>query len=316
MTAFGISQPNFPGGAGQGLAWVAVSVESVDTANNVAIVRDQLTKSWPMPLDGMRPKGFAPAQGELWYVTKQMGRWTWVTLINGNAAGEQLPMTNVTGLSDEIAKIDPALAAIDEVQLRLDTAESTLDGFDGLAGDVADAMGVATYMERWAFGDKMGSMSRFHSRDLIGFDAGAVTRYVLLGPCPRGGLTVTTLTADVRLVGSGSVSVSLYVGNSVSTLVEVGNDPFPVTTLGPRQAIFGSSIVIPEGKIVAAAFSSVDTVFRFSGAAFGGVPGVLVPNTGFMFQGYNTSPFPPTNISFIPGSGMTINDSRIWCALS
>jgi hypothetical protein len=169
---------------------------------------------------------------------------------------------------------------------------------------------------RWAFGDKMASMSRFHSRDLIGFDAGAVTRYVLFGPCQRGGITITTLTADVRLVGAGSVSCSVYVGNSVSTLVEAGNDPFPTTTLGPRQAIFGAPIVIPEGKIVAAAFSSTDTVFRFSGAAFGGVPGVLVPNTGFMFQGYNTAGAPPNNISFVPGGGMTINDSRIWCALS
>lgn len=96
----GVSGPNFAGGAGQGLAWAAVSVESVDPANNIAVVRDQLTKSWNMPLNGMRAKGAAPKEGELWIVHKQFGRWSWGVLVNGNPDGERIPMANVDGLPE------------------------------------------------------------------------------------------------------------------------------------------------------------------------------------------------------------------------
>lgn len=84
----GVSQPTIPGGAGQGLAWNMVLVQSVDVANNKAVVVDQLLKSFDLPLNGWRAKGLTPQPGEQWLIHKQFGKWFWAGLINGDAAGE------------------------------------------------------------------------------------------------------------------------------------------------------------------------------------------------------------------------------------
>lgn len=295
------------------------TVKSVDPTTNIAVVQDQLTKTFNMPLNSMRGKGMPPAVDEQWIISREYGGgWAFVMLMNGSPTGEPIPQANVIGLPDQISKIDPAIARITAAEGELDALTDTVGGISGGlsgVGSIVDTMtGVPSYLERWGYGDKMSSMSRFSARDFIGFDAGAVTRYVLLGPAPRGGITVTVVRANINLVGTTTVSCSLYVGDTVGSMTEVGNDDYPTTGLGEKSAVF-PAVTIAAGKIVAVAFTSGDTAFRFSGAAYGGTPGILT-SPSMKMQAYDASPFPPNSINMSNAGSLSNNDSRIWCAIA
>lgn len=295
----GVSQPTHPGSPGQGPAWMMATVQSVDPAKNIAVVVDQLTKTFNMPLNAMRAKGMPPEVGEQWVITREYGgAWAFAMLLNGSPTGEPIPQANVTGLPVQIAKIDPAIARLAAVEAKINYLES-----------------LSNMSERWGFGDLMSSQSRYESRDPVHFDGFANTIYALLGPAPRGGITVTWLTACVTTVGTQPCFVGLYLGDTVTSMTRVANGSFPTTQLNVRSAVLGSPVVIPEGKLVALAFTSSDFGFTLAAAAFGPAPGLLTSKMGWRMQAYNNATSLPSSIDMSDTGGFTSTSARLWCAL-
>lgn len=295
----GVSQPTHAGSPGQGPAWMTATILSVDAVNSIAVVQDQLTKSFQMPLHAMRAKGMPPAVGEQWIITREYGgRWAFAMLLNGDPQGEPIPQINVTGLPAEIAKIDPAIARLAAIEAKVNYLES-----------------LGNMSERWGFGDQMESQSRYVSRDVIHFDATANTIYVLLGPAPRGGITISWLSACVTTVGTLPVFVGLYLGDTVTSMTRVANGSFPSVDLNVRSAILPAPVVIPEGKLVAMAFTSADFGVYLAGVAFGTAPGLLTSKKGWRMQAYNNATSLPSSIDMSDTGGLTLTSARLWCAL-
>lgn len=110
MSIPGVSGPVHPGSPGQGLAWNIVQVKTVDPEANLAICIDQLTKEHRLPLNGRRAKGFPPAVGETWIITREYGGlWSFVALMNGDVAGETIPLEQVRDTDAGAARGDQHL---------------------------------------------------------------------------------------------------------------------------------------------------------------------------------------------------------------
>lgn len=288
----GVSQPTHPGSPGQGPAWLMATVQSVDPASNIAVVQDQLTKTFNMPLNAMRAKGMPPAVGEQWIITREYGgRWAFAMLLNGSPTGEPIPQSNVIGLPADVARI----AAI---EARINYLES-----------------LANFSERWGFDDLMSSQSRYASRDAVHFDPFANTIYALLGPAPRGGVTVSWMSACVTTAGTQPCYVGLYLGDTVTSMTLVGDGDFPTTSLGVQAGVMAEPVVIPEGKLVALAFTSSDFGFYLAAAAFGPAPGLLTSQMGWRMQAYSNATSLPSSINMSDGGGLTSTSARLWCGI-
>lgn len=110
MTIPGVSGPVHPGSPGQGLAWNVVTVKTVDPDNNIAIAVDQFTKEQRLPMNSRRAKGFPPAVGEQWIITREYGGvWSFAMLLNGSPTGETIPLEQVRDTDAGAARGDQHL---------------------------------------------------------------------------------------------------------------------------------------------------------------------------------------------------------------
>lgn len=110
MSIPGVSGPVHPGSPGQGLAWNIVQVKTVEPEANLAICVDQLTKEHRLPLNGRRAKGFPPAVGETWIITREYGGvWSFALLMNGDPEGETIPLEQVRDTDTGAARGDQHL---------------------------------------------------------------------------------------------------------------------------------------------------------------------------------------------------------------
>lgn len=279
----GIQQPIGPGATSYGLAWKAVTVMSVDNSTNTAIVVDQLTKSFTMPLSSWRSKGLPPAPGEIWIVDQLYGKWRWVCMVaGGKPDGETIHGSTIQALQNlYIASWDNA-----------------------------------TINEKYMFDDFMVSNSRYVARDSIGFQSGiSFTFLILLGHTE--GSTVSIGKTFIATAGSGTINVGLYSGSDVSAMTQLASGSFSAagsTTQTTTFAWSGGPVVVPFSW-VAMSLSTTDTAVRLAGVNFPAATGIYTAQAGVRSQLALASSSPPGVIDMSDSTPYSLTAGRIWCGI-
>lgn len=279
----GIQQPIGPGSSSYGLAWKAVQVVSVDISTNTAVVIDQLTKTFTMPLSAWRSKGVPPAPGETWIVDQLYGKWRWVCLVSGGKPdGETIHGSTIQALQN------------------LYNAS-----FDN-----------ATINEKYLFNDALTTNSRYVARDDIGFQSGiSFTFMIMFGYCT--GISVNFGSVAMTVAGTGTVNVGLYNGTDASAMSQIGSSSFSAAgsiTAVTQFSWSGGPVVIPAGW-TAVTFSTTDTTVRLAGVNFGTAPGIYTSNSGVNSQLVSPSSSPPGILNMAGSTPYSLTTGRIWCAL-
>jgi hypothetical protein len=279
----GIQQPIGPGSSSYGLAWKAVTVISVDPSTNTAVVIDQLTKSFTMPLSAWRSKGLPPAQGEIWIVDQLYGKWRWVCMVaGGRPDGEVIH-------------------------------DSTIQALQSLYNASWDA---GTIGEKLLFDDTLLTNSRYVARDSIGFQTGtSLTLMAMFGYCR--GMTATVGKVSITVAGTGTVNVALYNGTDPSAMAQIATASFSAAGSVTQVTHFGWSstpVTVPAGW-TAVSFSTADTAVRLAGVSFGTTPGILTTRSNVNSQLASASSSPPGTLNMSGSTPYSLTASRIWCAL-
>lgn len=278
----GIQQPIGPGATSYGLAWKAVTVFSVDISTNTAVVVDQLTKKFTMPLSSWRSKGLPPAPGEIWIVDQLYGKWRWVCMVaGGKPDGETIH-------------------------------GSTIQAFQNLYNASWDN---GTISEKFLFDDSLLTNSRYTIRDSIGFQSGvSFTFMIMFGYCQ--GLTVNTGKVSITTAGTGTINMGLYNGTDPSAMSQLASGSFSAagSITAVTQFSWGGPIVIPPGW-TAVSFSTTDTVVRLAGINFGTAPGIYTTQSGVNSQLASSSSSAPGILNMSGSTPFSLTTGRIWCAL-
>lgn len=278
----GIQQPIGPGATSYGLAWKAVTVMSVDNSTNTAIVVDQLTKSFTMPLSSWRSKGLPPAPGEIWIVDQLYGKWRWVCMVaGGKPDGETIH-------------------------------GSTIQALQNLYNA---SWNNQTINESYMFDDAMVSNSRYIARDTIGFQSGvSFTFMILLGHTE--GFALNIGKAFIATAGTGTINVGLYSGATVGAMTQVASSSFSAggsTTVTTSFAWTGFPIQVPASWL-AMTFSTTDTAVRLAGVNFGN-SGLYSAQAGVRSQLASPSSSPPGVLDMSDTTPYSLTSGRIWCGV-
>jgi hypothetical protein len=279
----GIQQPIGPGSSSYGLAWKAVQVLSVDINTNTAVVVDQLTKSFTMPLSSWRSKGVPPAAGETWIVDQLYGRWRWVCMVaGGKPDGETIHGSTIAALQN------------------LYNA----------------SWNNQTINENFMFDDAMVSNSRYIARDSIGFQSGiSLTFLIMLGHTE--GLLLDYGKAFIATAGTGTINVGLYSGTDVSFMTQLSSGSFSAagSTTSTTTFFWGGGPINVPSSWVAMSFSTTDTAVRLAGVNFSGPSGVYTAQSGLRSQLALPSSSAPGVIDMSDSTPYSLTAGRIWCAL-
>jgi hypothetical protein len=282
----GIQQPIGSGSTSYGLAWKAVTVMSVDLNTNTAVVVDQLTKSFTMPLSSWRGKGMSPAAGEVWILDQLYGKWRWVCMVSGGHPGGELPPSPITA--------------------------STVAALQNLYNASWDN---GTIQEKFLFNDSLLTNSRYLARDHIAFLSGTSFTFMIMFGFSQP-LTVTVGRACILTAGTGTISASLYNGSDPSNMPRIATGSFSAT--GPvsnvTQFSWGGSVNIPAGW-TAIALSTSDTAVQMAGVNYGLAPGVYTSQSGVHSQLSSSSATAPTTLNMSGSTPYALTASRVWCAL-
>lgn len=278
----GIQQPIGPGSSSYGLAWKAVTVISVDISTNTAIVVDQLTKRFTMPLSSWRSKGLPPAPNEIWIVDQLYGKWRWVCMVaGGKPDGETIHSSTIQGLQD--------------------LYNASWDN-----GNIN---------EKFLFDDSLLTNSRYIARDTVGFQSGvSFTFMIMFGYCQ--GLTVTMGKVSIVTAGTGTINMGLYNGLNPSAMSQLASGSFSAagSVTAVTQFSWGGPVIIPPGW-TAVSFSTSDTAVRLAAVNFGTAPGICTTQSGVNSQLTSPSSSPPGILNMSGSSPYSQTTGRIWCAL-
>lgn len=279
----GIQQPIGPGSSSYGLAWKAVQVMSVDISTNTAVVVDQLTKSFTMPLSSMRSKGVPPARGEVWLVDQLYGSWRWVCLVSGG-------------------KPDGETIHGDTIQELQNLYSASWDN--------------ATINEKFMFDDLLVSNSRYVARDNVGFQSGVSFTFMIMFGFSQG-ITVNIGKVFIATAGTGTINAGLYAGASPAAMTQIASGSFSAagSITAPTQFPWsGFPITVPVGW-TAMTLSTTDTTVRLAGVNFPAATGIYTAQAGVRSQLASASSSPPGILDMSDSTPYSLTAGRIWCAL-
>lgn len=194
-----------------GLSVMKVEVYDVITATGIAWVRNDKGQNFEIPYRVQRSKGRIPKIGELWYVDRTLGPWTFAAYISPTDADFKLFDNGIAIPTNQQVNVGSSTSDASFASVRANDAQAAISVRK--TGDTVDRVYVRTDGTIW-LGPGNAAVDTYISRTGVGMLA--------TSPYLRVGSTISSSTSHFAVAGASTSEVNMAVqvaGETFSRLI-------------------------------------------------------------------------------------------------